>query len=69
MKRIKSLQSEISALPKLYHSHLWITAPASDGLSYLGISEFAKRYFVRFNRLSLDGFTKIQYGMANRFYI
>lgn len=38
LKNIKSLQAEISSLPKYYNSHVWITAPGADGLSYLGIS-------------------------------
>jgi hypothetical protein len=38
LKNIKNLESEISALPKYYNSHVWITAPGADGLSFLGIS-------------------------------
>ena len=59
----------MAALPKLYHSHLWITPPASHRLSFLGISEFAKRHFVRINRFNLDAFTKTNYAIRNRSFL
>ena len=68
-RNIKSLRQEVAALPKLYCSHIWITPPASDGLSFIGISEFAKRHFVRINRFNLDGFTRTNYAIRNRSYI
>ncbi len=69
LKRLQTLESQISALPKLYHSHLWITPPAQDGYSYIGVSEFVKKYIVRFHKFNYDGWTKANYGIANRFYI
>lgn len=69
LRNIKPIATEIAALPKFYNSHIWITPPACDGISYLGISDFAKHYFVRFNKILLDNQTKANYGMQNTFYI
>ena len=68
LRNIRPITAEISTMPKFYNSHVWITPPA-DGVSYLGISDFAKHYFVRLNKVLLDNQTKTNYGMKNRFYI
>lgn len=66
LKILKSLEQELQTLPKLYSSHVWITPPGSDGLSFLGISDYAKRHFVRLNKLDLEIYPKTLYGIANR---
>ena len=65
-KPIQSVELELTKLPKLYRSHIWVTPPAQDGLSYLGISDYAKAHFVRINKLDYDFYPKTLYGIANR---
>lgn len=69
LKQLKSIEAEVGALPKYYSNHLWITPPAEDGFSYIGLSEFAKRYFVRFNKINIDRFVKTNYSLQNRFHL
>jgi hypothetical protein len=68
-KSIRSAQEELQILPKLYRSHIWVTPPGQDGLSYLGISDYAKKHFVRFNKLDYKCFPKTSYGIENHSHI
>lgn len=69
LKQLKSIEVEVGALPKYYSNHLWITPPADDGFSYIGLSEFVKKYFVRFNKINIDRFPKSNYSLQNGFHI
>jgi hypothetical protein len=53
---------------KLYHlqSHSWITIPdTKTGLSKLGLSEYALKYFLRFNKMDIENYPKTKYGINN----
>ena len=65
-KSLQAAQPEIQKLPKLYRSHTWVTPPGEDGLCYMGISDYAKRHFVRINKLDYETFLRTNYGIANR---
>ena len=64
--KLKTLEQELQSLPKLYNSHIWITPPGTDGLSFLGISQYAKHYFVRLNKLDFETFPRTNFGIANK---
>lgn len=51
IKPLISVEQQLQILPKFYRSHIWITPPGSDGLSFLGISDYAKEHFVRLHKL------------------
>lgn len=67
LNSLQSVRSELAILPKYYYHHLWITTPSHDGLSFVGLSDFAKNYFVRFNKINFEGYAKTNYAMQNRF--
>ena len=46
-----------------------MTQPTSDGLSFLGLSEWAKRYFVRIHGVNVEEFPKSRYSLDNREYL
>lgn len=69
LKNIQKLSDQLASLPKYYNSHVWITPPSSSGYSFLGISDFSKKYFTRLNKINTERFLKTNYGIANREYI
>ena len=51
---------------KLYHlrSHLAVTAlDTKTGFCKIGLSDYALRYFLRFNKIDTSDFPKTKYGM------
>lgn len=57
---------------KLYHlqSHSWITIPdPKTGLSKLGLTDYAIKFFLRFNKLDFTDYKKTKYGMNNSTFI
>lgn len=53
---------------KLYHlrSHSWITTPdAKSGLSTLGLTDYALKFFLRFNKMDISDYPKTKYGINN----
>ena len=57
---------------KLYHlqSHLTLTVPdAKTGFCKLGLTEYALKYFVRFNKVDFSDYPKTKYGITNSSFI
>ena len=54
---------------KLFYSHQFITLPDNKGISQFGVSEYVLKYFVRFNKVNHQNFSKTNYGIANKFMI
>ena len=54
-------------MKKLYRNHVWISLPDKAGLSFFGLSEFAKEHFLRLKRLDYEEYFKTKYGMKYTF--
>lgn len=53
---------------KLYHlhSHSWITIPdPKTGFSKLGLTDYALKFFLRFNKMDISDYPKTKYGINN----
>lgn len=53
---------------KLYHlrSHSWITIPDHQtGLSKLGLTDYALKFFLRFSKMNISDYPKTKYGINN----
>ena len=49
---------------KLFFSHQFITlSDSKTGLCKLGLSEYALKYFARFNKITYDDYPKTKYGI------
>lgn len=67
IKFINQVKFIIKMSKKLYHlqSHLWITMPDRNGLSTLGMTDYALKFFLRFNKMDFNDYPKTKYGINN----
>ena len=56
-------------MKKLIRNHQWITSPNTEGISFFGITQFSKDYFLRFQRLDYEQYFKTGYGLKFRYLI
>ena len=59
-------------LKKLYHSRSHLTVigiNAETGMCQLGLSDYALKYFLRFNKIDNSDYSKTVYGIAYTTYI
>lgn len=54
---------------KFIYQHQWLSFPDSQGISHLGLTQFAKDYFLRFQRVDHARYFPTSYGIANRYII
>jgi hypothetical protein len=50
-------------MQKLIRKHQWITKPDSKGISYYGLTNFAKDYLLRLDSLNYEDYFKTKYGI------